>query len=64
MMDWETDRQQWRPNWTGMEPPNVTAVRGNLYTIYQLIEFGKYHCLMPRIVILFLFLYPSIAWTF
>lgn len=25
---------------------NSVAVRGNLYTIYQLIEFSKYYCLM------------------
>lgn len=26
--------------------PNVTSARGNLYTIYQLIELGKCYCLM------------------
>lgn len=28
------------------EIANVTAIRGNLYTIYQLIEFTKYYGLM------------------
>lgn len=47
MMDWgPTAMAAGQGGWNDSATPNVTAVRGNLYRIYQLIEFGKYYALI------------------
>lgn len=50
MMDWATtDSNGDRSVGAGpLQPSNVTTLRGNLYAIYQLIEFAGYFALIAK----------------